>query len=133
MSSVPPRLLPVEDDTTRRALAPPAARRLTVLAEPAAGIHVDIAARTALRDGRPVRLTPTEWLLLEVLAADAGRTLTHRELFDRVWRREFGNPQQYLRVHLTHLRRKVEPVPATPRWIVTVPGVGYRLEPPPPA
>jgi two-component system KDP operon response regulator KdpE len=112
----------------RRAALGAAPRRLPVLVDGNAGVHVDIAARRALRDGEAVRLTPIEWLLLEALGGEPGRTLTHRQLFDRVWGREFGNPQQYLRVHLTHLRRKIEPVPAEPRWIVTEPGVGYRLE-----
>jgi two-component system, OmpR family, KDP operon response regulator KdpE len=92
-------------------------------------VTVDIAQRKVTRDGSVVRLTPIEWSLLEALARDPGRTLTHQQLFDRVWNREFGNPQQYLRVYMTHLRRKIEPEPTVPRWIVTEPGVGYRLEP----
>jgi two-component system KDP operon response regulator KdpE len=77
-----------------------------------------------------MHLTPIEWELLRTLAAHAGRTLTHKQLFDAVWRRPHGNAQQYLRVHVTHLRRKIEQDPAAPAFIVTEPGVGYRFEPP---
>jgi two-component system KDP operon response regulator KdpE len=80
------------------------------------------------RNGEVVRLTRIEWRLLEVLALHAGRTLTHQQLFDAVWAKAFGNPQQYLRVHVTNLRRKVERTPAAPTLIVTEPGVGYRFD-----
>ncbi len=92
------------------------------------GLVVDLAARRASRDDVPIHLTKIEWLLLATLVAERGRTLTHRQIFDRVWRREHGNPQHYLRVHLTNLRRKVERDPAAPRIILTEPGVGYRVE-----
>lgn len=109
----------------RAALAGPVPATPRLIAD---GIDVDIAHRSATRDGVPVRLTPIEWLILETLAKRPGRTLTHRQIFDEVWNRQFGNPQQYLRVYVTHLRRKIEPDPVQPRWIVTEPGVGYRLE-----
>jgi two-component system KDP operon response regulator KdpE len=92
------------------------------------GLTIDLVRREARRDGELVRLTRIEWLLLQTLAMHAGRTLTHQQLFDAVWAKSFGNPQQYLRVHVTNLRRKVERAPATPRLIVTEPGVGYRFE-----
>ena len=92
-------------------------------------MRIDVAQRIVTRDGEPVRLTPTEWRILAVLRARAGRTLTHQQLFDAVWAREYGNPQLYLRVHITNLRRKLEKNPANPRFIVTEPGVGYRFEP----
>jgi two-component system KDP operon response regulator KdpE len=69
-----------------------------------------------------------EWNLLAALAAQAGRTMTHSQIFDVVWQRPFGNPQQHLRVHITHLRRKLERDPSFPVLIVTEPGVGYRLQ-----
>jgi two-component system KDP operon response regulator KdpE len=78
-------------------------------------------------DGIAVALTQLEWKLLRTLAANAERTLTHRFLFEAVWERVFGNPQQYLRVHLPNLRRKVEPDRRSPRLIVTEPNVGYRF------
>ncbi|AHG92379.1 response regulator receiver (plasmid) [Gemmatirosa kalamazoonensis] len=93
-------------------------------------ITIDFARRTVTRAGVLVHLTPTEWELLRTLAAHAGRTLTHRQLFDAVWRRDHGNAQQYLRVHVTHLRRKIEVDSSEPTLIVTEPGVGYRFEPP---
>lgn len=93
-----------------------------------AGVVIDFESRRVIRDGHVVRLTPIEWKLLRTLGAEAGRTLTHRQIFDAVWQRPFGNPQQYLRVHMTKLRRKIEPDPSSPVLIVTEPGVGYRLE-----
>jgi two-component system KDP operon response regulator KdpE len=93
------------------------------------GLTIDLVRREARRGGELIRLTRIEWLLLQTLVSHAGRTLTHQQLFDAVWARAFGNPQQYLRVHLTNLRRKIEREPASPRLIVTDPGVGYRFEP----
>ena len=91
-------------------------------------IRIDFLRRIVTRDGVHVHLTPTEWALLKFLVSQAGRTLTHQQLFDAVWEREFGNPQQHLRVHITHLRRKIEIESSSPRLIVTEPGVGYRFE-----
>ena len=92
------------------------------------GLRIDLLRREVHRDGTMVRLTRTEWRLLEALATNAGRTMTHQQLFDAVWAKSFGNPQQYLRVHVTNLRRKIERAPAAPLLIVTEPGVGYRFE-----
>jgi two-component system KDP operon response regulator KdpE len=91
-------------------------------------LSIDIARRVLLREGRTVHLTRIEWNIVRALVLAAGRTLTHRQLFDAVWGRPFGDPQQYLRVHITNLRRKIEPHPAAPRFVVTEPGVGYRFE-----
>ncbi|MBY0488395.1 MAG: response regulator transcription factor [Gemmatimonadaceae bacterium] len=93
-------------------------------------VTLDLQHRIASRDGEPLRLTPTEWTLLRVLVAQRGRTMTHRQLFMAVWNREYGDASLHLRVHLTHLRRKIEANPAEPRYLVTDPGVGYRFEPP---
>ena len=79
---------------------------------------------------QPIHLTPIEWELLRTFATQAGRTLTHRQLFNAVWGRTFGDPQQYLRVHVANLRRKIERDPLRPEVILTEPGVGYRLEMP---
>lgn len=92
------------------------------------GLTIDPVARKVSRDGVPLHLTPIEWQILSTLLAAAGRTLTHQQIFDAVWGREFGSPQQYLRVHITNLRRKVEVDPAAPQLIITDPGVGYRAE-----
>jgi len=91
------------------------------------GLRVDLAKRRASRAGVAICLTPTEWSILETLAQHGGRSLTHRQIFDAVWNRSFGNPQQYLRVFVTHLRRKIEREPANPRIIITEPNVGYRF------
>jgi two-component system KDP operon response regulator KdpE len=93
------------------------------------GLTIDLVRREVRRDDL-IRLTRIEWSLLQTLVTHAGRTLTHQQLFDEVWAKSFGNPQQYLRVHMTNLRRKIEREPASPRLIVTEPGVGYRFESP---
>ena len=89
---------------------------------------VDLEQRLANRDGEPVHLTPIEWDLLRTLVTHAGRTMTHRQLFSEVWARSHGDAQQYLRVHVASLRRKLERDPVRPRRIITEPGVGYRFE-----
>jgi len=91
------------------------------------GMSINFTSRRAHRDGIPVRLTPIEWAILRALTADPGRVYTHQQLFDAVWAREFGDARQYLRVHITNLRRKVERDPTHPRVIITEPGVGYRF------
>ena len=90
---------------------------------------IDVARRTVTRDGNTVHLTPTEWGLLVALLKNAGKTITHQQLFRAVWGSAHGDAQQYLRVYVAHLRRKIEPNPYEPKHIVTEPGVGYRFEP----
>jgi two-component system KDP operon response regulator KdpE len=92
------------------------------------GVVIDLVKRGVTREGDAVHLTPIEWELLRVLAANAGRTMTHRQLFTQVWARQHGDAQQNLRVHVASLRRKLERDPVQPRLIVTEPGVGYRFE-----
>jgi two-component system, OmpR family, KDP operon response regulator KdpE len=92
------------------------------------GLVIDVARRTVARGSEAVHLTPTEWGLLSALVTNAGRTMTHAQLFRAVWGSAHGDAQQYLRVYITHLRRKVEAEPYSPRHIVTEPGVGYRFE-----
>jgi two-component system, OmpR family, KDP operon response regulator KdpE len=91
-------------------------------------LTIDLARRSVTRDGETVHLTPTEWDLLRAMLANAGRTMTHHQLFDAVWGRHHGDAQHYLRVYVAHLRRKLEPDPLRPTLIFTDPGVGYRLE-----
>ena len=91
------------------------------------GVEIDLVAQRVTRQGVPQRLTPTEWSLLRALVLHAGRPVTPRQLWDMVWDREFGDPAVHVRVHITHLRRKIEPDPSNPRLIVTEPGVGYRF------
>ncbi|HYL22360.1 MAG TPA: response regulator transcription factor [Gemmatimonadales bacterium] len=108
----------------RRARTPPTDERAVLTL---AGLTIDLLHREVRRDDALIRLTRTEWAILETLAIHHDRTLTHQQLFDAVWGRAFGNPQHYLRVYVAHLRRKIEPEPAVPRIIITDPGVGYRL------
>lgn len=89
---------------------------------------IDLAAKKASRAGRDVRLTPTEWHLLEVLARAPGRLVGHRQLLREVWGPAYEEQTHYLRVHIGALRRKLEQVPATPAHLLTEPGMGYRLE-----
>ena len=93
-------------------------------------VSIDLAGRTMSRDGELVHLTPTEWDLLRTFVANMDKTLTHRQLFGAVWGRSPGDPQQYLRVYVANLRRKLERDPVRPRFIITEPGVGYRLQGP---
>lgn len=91
------------------------------------GVEIDLSKQRVIRHGVPQRLTPTEWALLRALVLHGGRPLSSRQLWDIVWDREFGDFATHVRVHITHLRRKIEPDPATPRLIITEPGVGYRF------
>jgi len=113
----------------RRARLPATDEVATVVT--AYGLTIDLLHRRVTRGQTPIRLTPIEWDILRALVTNAGRTLTHQQLFDAVWGEAAGNPQQYLRVHITNLRRKVETNAAQPELIVTEPGVGYRAELPP--
>ena len=93
------------------------------------GLTIDFAKPGVTRDGVAIHLTKTEWDVLRSLARYAGRTMTHRQIFSEVWGNSYGDAQQYLRVHIRSLRRKIEMDPVRPRLIVTEPGVGYRFEP----
>jgi len=90
---------------------------------------VDLAARQVTVDGVPVRLTPTEWALLSELVRAPGRLVGQRELLQSVWGPAYERETNYLRVYLAQLRRKLEPDPATPRYLHTEPGMGYRFTP----
>jgi two-component system KDP operon response regulator KdpE len=92
------------------------------------GLTIDLVKPSLTRDGQVVHLTKTEWDLLRTLAKHTGRTMTHRQIFAEVWGNSHGDAQQYLRVHIRSLRRKMEADPVRPRLIVTEPGVGYRFE-----
>jgi len=88
---------------------------------------LDFTERRAVVAGETVRLTPTEWSLLEVLARHAGHLVPQRDLLREVWGPHYGRESNYLRVYANQLRRKLEPDPAEPRYLVTEPGQGYRL------
>ena len=89
---------------------------------------VDLAAKKVRRADRDVRLTPTEWHLLEILVTNPGRLLTQRQLLHEVWGTASGDKTNYLRVYMAQLRRKLEADPSHPRHLITEPGTGYRFE-----
>ncbi len=88
---------------------------------------VDLGKRLVTRGDQPLRLSPIEYDLLKVLVLNAGKVLTHRQLLRQVWGAGYEQEAHLLRVTMSNLRRKIEPNPAQPRYILTEPGVGYRL------
>ncbi len=94
-----------------------------------ASFELDLARKTASRDGTAVHLTPTEWSIVEVLARHPGRLITQRQLLQDVWGPQYEHETNYLRVHLAAIRKKLEFEPGRPRYFVTEPGIGYRFEP----
>jgi two-component system, OmpR family, KDP operon response regulator KdpE len=92
-----------------------------------ADFTIDLAAKRVIRDGTDVRLTPTEWGLLEVLARHRGQLVTQRQLLREAWGDQHQAEAGYLRVYLARLRGKLEPDPARPRYLLTEPGLGYRF------
>ncbi len=90
-------------------------------------LRLDRARHEVRRGEEELHLTPTEFKLLLLLMENAGRVLTHRQILEKVWGPAYTSQTHYVRVHLAELRKKVERDPARPRWIVTEPGVGYRL------
>jgi two-component system KDP operon response regulator KdpE len=95
-------------------------------------LEVDVLDRRVSRSGEEVHLTPIEFDLLRVLVQHRGRLVTQRQLLREVWGPAYGEETHYLRVHVAHIRAKLEPDPSRPRYIVTEPGVGYRLREPAP-
>jgi two-component system KDP operon response regulator KdpE len=91
-------------------------------------IEIDFEARRINANGQQVRLTIKEFDLLFYLAAHANKTITHRELLQEVWGPDYGGEQEYLRVFVNRLRKKIEASPSSPKFLVTEPWVGYRLE-----
>jgi two-component system KDP operon response regulator KdpE len=91
-------------------------------------LEIDFARRLVKMSGSTVALTPTEYKLLLELAKNANRVLLHGDLLTRVWGPEYRDDIDYLRAYIRHLRRKLEPDPANPRYIITHPGIGYMLE-----
>jgi two-component system, OmpR family, KDP operon response regulator KdpE len=89
---------------------------------------IDLAAKRVRRNGTEVRLTPTEWHLVEVLVRHRGKLVSQRQLLQEVWGPEYHDETAYLRVHMANVRRKLEPEPSRPRYFFTEPGMGYRFE-----
>jgi two-component system, OmpR family, KDP operon response regulator KdpE len=94
-------------------------------------LTIDLDAKLVTRGGTPVRLTPTEYRLVETLAVNAGRLCTHRFLLERVWGPGYGEESQYLRVYMANLRKKLDD-PSAPQLLLTEPGMGYRFVVPEP-
>jgi len=92
-------------------------------------VSVDLAAHRVNREGTDIRLTPTEWHLLEVLLRHPGKLLSQRQLLTEVWGPGYENAQGNLRLYMAQLRRKLEDEPSRPRHLLTEPGMGYRFEP----
>ena len=90
---------------------------------------IDLSAKRVTGPAGEIRLTPTEWHLLEVLTRHPDKLVGQRQLLHEVWGPQYETETNYLRVHLANLRRKLEPDPARPRYLITEPGVGYRFTP----
>jgi two-component system KDP operon response regulator KdpE len=88
---------------------------------------IDLEDRSVTSGGNEVHLTPIEFDLLRILARHPGRLVTHRQLLQEVWGPQYVGESHYLRVHIAHVRAKLEPDPSRPRYLITEPGVGYRL------
>lgn len=92
-------------------------------------VTVDLAGRITTRGGATVRLTPTEWRILELLVRNPGRLVTRETILTDVWGAKHGRDTGYLRLYLSQLRHKLEPEPASPRYLLTEAGMGYRFSP----
>ncbi len=109
-----------------------ALRRQTAPSEPILRLgpwEIDFARRRIAQDSGEIHLTPIEWRLLTLLAKNAGKVVTHGQILREVWGPRSTEHTHYLRVYLAQLRRKLEPDASRPRWLLTEPGVGYRLRP----
>ena len=89
---------------------------------------VDLAAKRVTAGGDEVRLTPTEWHIVEVLVRNRGKLVTQRQLLKEVWGPKYEDETNYLRVYMAQLRHKLEPESSQPRYFITEPGMGYRFE-----
>lgn len=90
---------------------------------------IDLASKRVTKPGGDeIRLTPTEWGIVEVLASNPGKLITQLQLLHHVWGPNYGEETNYLRVFMAQIRRKLEPNPSSPRYFITEPGMGYRLE-----
>jgi two-component system KDP operon response regulator KdpE len=90
-------------------------------------LSIDLQRKVVVRDAEEVKLTPTEWHLVEVLVRNAGRLVSQRQLLQEVWGPQYGTESAYLRVHMAQVRKKLEPDPSRPRHFVTERGMGYRF------
>ena len=105
-------------------------RRLPAVGDPVVGtahFTVDLPDKSVSNGAGPVRLTPTEWRVVEVLVRNEGRLVSQRQLLQEVWGPAYGTETDYLRTYLAAIRRKLEPQPSVPRYFLTEPGMGYRF------
>jgi len=91
-------------------------------------LTVDAAERKIIVDGKRVKLTPREFRLFILLIENAGRILTHKQILEKVWGWEYTDDLDYVRIYISHLRQKIEPEPALPKYVITEPGVGYLFQ-----
>ncbi|MCD6300259.1 MAG: response regulator transcription factor [Dehalococcoidales bacterium] len=91
-------------------------------------LSVNINERKVIVNGKRVKLTPREFRLLALLVENAGYSLTHKQILEKVWGWEYTDDLDYVRIYISHLRQKIEPAPALPRYILTEPGVGYSFQ-----
>lgn len=91
------------------------------------GLRIDLTGGEVTLHGKPIKLTPIEYKLLLLLAQRPGKVITHRQLLAAVWGSEYVDETHYLRIHMGRLRAKIEAIPAEPRFLLTDPGIGYRL------
>lgn len=112
----------------RRAESPPTLDARKELTYSDNFLTMDVAERKVIVNGQRVKLTPTEFRLLMFLVENAGRILTHKQLLERVWGWEYVDDLDHVRIYIWHLRQKIEPDPAQPRYIMTEPGVGYYFQ-----
>ena len=94
-------------------------------------LEIDLLKKLVKLQGEPIHLTPTEYRLLESMATNPGKLLTHQWLLEQVWGRGYGSESHYLRLYVKQLRQKLSDTPSSPRWITTEPGLGYRWLPEP--
>ncbi|MCK5434960.1 MAG: response regulator transcription factor [Dehalococcoidales bacterium] len=112
----------------RRTELPPSAEARTKITYIDDFLTIDVADRKVIVNGKQVKFTPREFSLLALLVQNAGHILTHKQVLEKVWGWEYTDDLDYVRIYISHLRQKIEPVPAQPRYIITEPGVGYKFE-----
>ena len=112
----------------RRAEAPSSLDGKEQIAYSDGFITMDVAGRRIMVNGERVKLTPREFRLLTLLIANTGRILAHKQILEKVWGWEYSDDLDYVRIYISHLRQKLEPDPAQPRYIITEPGFGYYFQ-----
>ena len=93
----------------------------------AGSLVIDFLNRSVSKNGEEIKLTPTEYAIIKILAMNAGKVLTHNQIMDELWGLNAHTDSSYLRVYMLQLRKKIENDPAHPKVLITEPGVGYRL------